>query len=77
MNYNTKFNDNNFNSIVNLKIDSLSISGDEVIGLIISATGELSSRSKQITEDNLISIFKKLKDLEAVVEINPSEMEQD
>ncbi|NCN99278.1 hypothetical protein COU62_01275 [Candidatus Pacearchaeota archaeon CG10_big_fil_rev_8_21_14_0_10_35_219] len=77
MNYNTKFNDNNFNSIVNLKIDSLSISGDEVIDLIISATGELSSRSKQITEDNLISIFKKLKDLEAVVEINPSEMEQD
>jgi len=77
LNYNTKFNDNNFNSIVNLKIDSLSISGDEVIDLIISATGELSSRSKQITEDNLISIFKKLKDLEAVVEINPSEMEQD
>ena len=41
--YEIKFNENNFNSVINLKMDSLSISGDESsLGYVI---------------DNFISIF--------------------
>jgi len=56
--------------------------GDETIDLVISSTGGISSRSKQITEDDLLTIYKKLKNLNAikddiaVVELEETESEE-
>jgi hypothetical protein len=51
--------------------------GEEEIDLIITSTGGLSSRSKQITEDDLLTIYKKLKQLGAVAQQDLNEEEEE
>lgn len=46
--------------------------GDETIDLVISSTGGISSRSKQITEDDLLTIYNKLKNLNAIKDGTPN-----